>query len=117
MTPTPNPTPEQDADGQMRLCAPTGLQPQDAVSLAARPSAVDDVFAISSSACFCPEDDDPENFDGRMITWTFAAPKDTRTGAGIYRLEFVRILTPKERGNTDAQLAALAALKPEERQP
>jgi hypothetical protein len=67
-----------------------------------------DVFAVSSSACFYPEEDDPENFDGSMITWTFAAPKDTRTGAGIYRLQFIRILTPEERGNTRAQLRALA---------
>jgi hypothetical protein len=69
------------------------------------------VFAISSSACFCPEDDDPDNFDGRMITWTFAAPKDTRCGPGIYRLQFVRILTPEERGNTTAQLRAINALE------
>jgi hypothetical protein len=70
----------------------------------------DTSFAISSSACFCPEDDDPVSFDGRMITWTFAATKDVRVGAGIYKLEFVRVLTPEERSNTNAQLAALAAL-------
>lgn len=67
-----------------------------------------DAFAISSSACFRPEDDDPENFDGRMVTWTFAAAKDTRCGPGLYRLQFIRILTPEERGNATAQLDAIA---------
>lgn len=85
----------------------TADSPQDGGSFDATRNVA---FAISSSACFCPEDDDPENFDGRMVTWTFAVPKSTRTGAGIYRLEFVRILTPGERGNTTAQLEALDAL-------
>lgn len=68
------------------------------------------VVGVSSSCCFCPEDDDPENFDGRMITWTFAVPKYFRTGAGFYRLEFVRTLTAEERGNTGAQIRACAAI-------
>lgn len=89
--------------------APSGLRP-------AGDDPSREVFAISSSACFYPEEDDPANFDGSMITWTFAAPKDTQTGAGIYRLQFVRILTADERGNPAAQVRALNAIRMEARQ-
>ena len=73
------------------------------------------IYAISASACFAPEEDDPVSYDGSMISWTFAANKDARVGAGIYRLRFVRILTPEERNNIPAQRKALAAIAMEAR--
>jgi hypothetical protein len=56
-----------------------------------------DCFGVSSTADFYPELDDPESFDGDTITWTFQLPRQQETGAGIYRIQFVRILTREEK--------------------
>jgi hypothetical protein len=66
------------------------------------------VVGISSSACFYPEEDDPANFDGTTVTWTFELPKSVRTGPGLYRIEFVRNLTAEERSQKSAVLFAEA---------
>jgi hypothetical protein len=75
---------------------------------ALRASVPSAVFAISSSACFYPEEDDPENFDGQTFTWTFEIGKNERPGPGLYRIELVRLLTPEERSEKSATLLAQA---------
>jgi hypothetical protein len=54
-------------------------------------------LAVSSSACFYPERDNPDEFDGTTITWTFELPKSSRdVGSGVYRLQFLRTLAEEE---------------------
>jgi hypothetical protein len=65
-------------------------------------------YAISSSACFFPEEDEPVRFDGLTITWTFEALKTAECGAGLYRIEFVRALTREERNAKSGALLASA---------
>lgn len=56
-----------------------------------------EIFAVSSSACFYPEHDNPEEFDGSTITWTFELPRSSRDiGSGVYRVQFVRTLAEEE---------------------
>jgi hypothetical protein len=56
-----------------------------------------ELLAVSSSACFYPERENPDEFDGSTITWTFELPRSTEVGAGIYSLRFVRTLSEEER--------------------
>lgn len=55
-----------------------------------------DLLVISDSADFEPAEG-PDGPGKSCITWTFAAPRKTPVGAGIYELRFVRILTAEER--------------------
>lgn len=57
---------------------------------------IKDALGISYSADFYPEMDDPKNFDGDTITWTFKLPKTQAVGPGVYRLLFVRTLADEE---------------------
>jgi hypothetical protein len=55
-----------------------------------------DCLALSATAHFYPEMDEPENYDGSTITWTFELPKTAEIGAGVYRIIFVRTLAEEQ---------------------
>jgi hypothetical protein len=55
-----------------------------------------EILAVSSSACFYPEAENPDEFDGSTITWTFELPRTVAVGAGVYTLRFVRTLAEEE---------------------
>lgn len=65
-------------------------------------------LAVSTSANFYPEMDEPDAFDGETITWTFTLPRTAEVGAGLFRIEFERILTPEERAMPTSQVLASA---------
>lgn len=69
------------------------------------------VFAVSDSADFDPAGG--EYGPGKTcITWTFACPRQTVVGPGLYELRFVRALTAEEsaRSRTGGVGAVLAGL-------
>lgn len=102
---------DEDHGIQGASAAPTGLSPSVEPasgldgSAASIPSAV---LGISSSACFFPEEDEPERFDGETITWTFEILKSEYPGPGLYKIELVRLLTAEERAEKSATLLASA---------
>ena len=57
------------------------------------------ISAMSLTADFYPgikEGESIENYDGNSIEWTFAMPRNTSFGAGVYEIRFVRNLNEEE---------------------